>query len=218
MKSVMISIKPKWCDLIVSGKKTIEVRKTRPRIKTPFKCYIYCTKPSKKYQTVSGCMVLNDDELYRHPTQGVKYGTSIELMCRDDYTEDNFLNGKVIGEFVCDKILIVDCDSVAPFDKETSEYIEKECCLNRDEFWKYSNGFCCFGWHISDLVIYENPKNVNEFYKEDFNEVLADWENLFSIGVPKGCVVEYPPEPKEEDYILKRPPQSWCYCEGKNYE
>ena len=43
MKSVLISISPKWCELIASGKKTIEVRKTRPKIDIPFKCYIYCT-------------------------------------------------------------------------------------------------------------------------------------------------------------------------------
>ena len=43
MKSVMLSIQPKWVEKIVKGEKTIEVRKTRPKIKTPFKCYIYCT-------------------------------------------------------------------------------------------------------------------------------------------------------------------------------
>ena len=47
MKSVLISIKPKWCELIVSGKKTVEVRKTKPKLETPFKCYIYCTKNGK---------------------------------------------------------------------------------------------------------------------------------------------------------------------------
>lgn len=44
MKSVLISIQPKWCELIASGKKTVEVRKTKPKIATPFKCYIYCTQ------------------------------------------------------------------------------------------------------------------------------------------------------------------------------
>lgn len=102
--AVMISIKPKWCRRIAVGEKTLEVRKTKPKLKPPFKCYIYCTKPSKKYQTVCGCMVLNSDELYRHPEQGIKYGDSIELMLCEDYTKDNFLNGKVIGEFVCDEI------------------------------------------------------------------------------------------------------------------
>lgn len=40
-KAVLISIRPKWCELIASGDKTIEIRKTRPKIETPFKCYIY---------------------------------------------------------------------------------------------------------------------------------------------------------------------------------
>ena len=43
-KAVMLSIQPKWCELIASGKKTIEVRKTRPKLETPFKCYIYETR------------------------------------------------------------------------------------------------------------------------------------------------------------------------------
>lgn len=43
MRSVLLSIHPKWCELIASGKKTIEIRKTRPKLEPPFKCYIYCT-------------------------------------------------------------------------------------------------------------------------------------------------------------------------------
>ena len=44
-KAVLISIQPKWCKLIANGKKTIEIRKSRPKLATPFKCYIYCTRP-----------------------------------------------------------------------------------------------------------------------------------------------------------------------------
>lgn len=43
-KAIMLSIRPKWCGKIASGEKTIEVRKTRPKLDTPFKCYIYCTQ------------------------------------------------------------------------------------------------------------------------------------------------------------------------------
>lgn len=43
MKAVLISIRPKWCELIATGQKTVEVRKTRPKLETPFKCYIYKT-------------------------------------------------------------------------------------------------------------------------------------------------------------------------------
>ena len=44
MKAVLISIRPEWCDLIARGEKTLEVRKTRPKQETQFKCYIYRTK------------------------------------------------------------------------------------------------------------------------------------------------------------------------------
>ena len=54
MKSILISIQPKWCELIASGKKTIEVRKTRPKLETPFKCYIYETKGKlQRYSSVA---------------------------------------------------------------------------------------------------------------------------------------------------------------------
>ena len=43
-KAVLISIRPEWCERIASKLKTVEVRKSRPKIKPPFKCYIYCTK------------------------------------------------------------------------------------------------------------------------------------------------------------------------------
>ena len=102
-KAVLISIRPKWCEKIVSGEKTIEVRKTKPKIDGKFKCYIYCAKPSKAHQTICGCMVINTDELFRLPNGKIKHDTSIELMSDGgEYSSDNFLNGKVIGEFVCD--------------------------------------------------------------------------------------------------------------------
>ena len=43
-KAVLISIRPGWCQKIMTGQKTVEVRKTRPKMDTPFKCYIYCTQ------------------------------------------------------------------------------------------------------------------------------------------------------------------------------
>lgn len=49
MKEVLISIQPKWCELIANGTKTVEVRKTKPKLNTPFKCYIYCTKEKQQY-------------------------------------------------------------------------------------------------------------------------------------------------------------------------
>lgn len=56
-KAVLISIKPEWCEKILSGEKTIEVRKTKPKIAPPFKCYIYCTKGLS-------CVVFGENRVY----------------------------------------------------------------------------------------------------------------------------------------------------------
>ena len=47
--AVLISIKPKWASLILSGKKTIEIRKTVPKLAPPLTCYIY--------ESGTGCVV-----------------------------------------------------------------------------------------------------------------------------------------------------------------
>ena len=105
MKSVLISIQPKWCELIASGKKTVEVRKTKPKLETPFKVYIYCTKAIQHF-SLGGGMYATNDTLYRLPTGEVKFGDGFELLGSwvGEYDENNFFNGKVIGEFVCDEV------------------------------------------------------------------------------------------------------------------
>lgn len=212
MKSVLISIKPKYCELIASGKKTIEVRKTKPKIDTPFKCYIYCTKPSKKHQTICGGMVLNDDELYRHPKQGIKYGDSIELMCCNcgEYSKDNFLNGKVIGEFVCDEILDYKLTDVSTdvgifyyyerYITQTSYDINSlDDCLTDDELLNYGNYKNLYGWHISDLRIYDKPKELGGLIKckYPFDCCACDYWDSKYLSCDKPI----------------RPPQSWRYVE-----
>lgn len=206
MKSVLISINPKWCEKIANGEKTIEVRKTRPKIETPFKCYIYCTKASKKYQTICGCMVINTDELYRLPNGKIKHDWSGELMCCDgEYTRDNFLNGKVIGEFICDKV------------EKLEEHIEEGgiyYTLNSDfneaaqlDNWQlhdYGKGKTLYGWHISNLKIYDKPKEMGEFKRwnrTEQNSPCAHTKQLY--GDCKKC----------NACNLTRPPQSWCYVE-----
>lgn len=163
MKSVMLSIQPKWCDLIAIGKKTIEVRKTKPKLETPFKCYIYCTKDNKSEKA----------------------------------------NGKVVGEFVCDYILKFTLDSYGHHEYFVSDDDLKASCLTVNDLWKYANGKTLYGWHISDLVIYDEPKKLGEFKKINRECWYAD------LGLAKrDC-----PECKNEKCFLSRPPQSWCYVE-----
>ena len=80
-KAVLISIRPKWVEKIANGEKTIEVRKTRPKLETPFKCYIYCTMPDTRDP---------HNILELHGVDG----------------KIRKANGKVIGEFTCDQFWI----------------------------------------------------------------------------------------------------------------
>lgn len=221
-KSVLISIRPEWCELIANGEKTVEVRKTKPKLKTPFKSYIYCTKPDKAHQTVCGCMVLNSDELYRHPKQGIKYGDSIELMLCDDYTKDNFLDGKIIGEFVCDEIEELKRNTVF-----NAPALYSQSCLTRDEYFGYIGNKTAYIWHISDLKIYDKPKELSEFCCTD-NNAIKNCKHRLRMGQPEyitkhggwikgsyGCLKNGETEWCENciSKPLKRAPQSWCYVE-----
>ena len=106
MKAVLMSIQPKWCELIASGKKTIEVRKTKPKFETPFKVYIYCTNNKKQYLRKVGtyCREIfiteNRDVLGR--TEKVKAVIGDE----GTFWENGGYNGKVIGEFICNEITV----------------------------------------------------------------------------------------------------------------
>ena len=44
MKSILISIKPKWVAKILNREKTTEIRKTAPKCDLPIDVFIYCTK------------------------------------------------------------------------------------------------------------------------------------------------------------------------------
>ena len=203
MHEVLISIQPMWCEKIkhIIGQKgtksiyekTVEIRKTRPKIDTPFKCYIYETKGF--YKGSGGCLFNG--------------------------------RGKVIGEFVCDRVqpfesefVDDDCyENIASLDYDEdgdvtgfiewsndgdipyeSTHFYKKCCVKYEELKKYMgygiNQF--YAWHISDLVIYDESKELSEFCRHD-----NTYDNAF------GHVFE----DRSKQIPLSRPPQSWCYVE-----
>lgn len=197
-KAVLISIQPKWCELIASGKKTVEVRKTAPKLDTPFKVYIYCTK-AKEFFSIGGGMYAAADELYRLPTGEIKFGDSFELAAdfSGQYDKDNFYNGKVIGEFVCDKILPISVYYDNPNCKLALKEFPYACLTDKQIIDYLGDGKQGYGWHISDLKIYDKPKELSEF----INSERCPYARFID------CIK------CEEHYCLKRPPQSWCYVE-----
>ena len=176
MKSVLISIQPKWCELIASGKKTVEVRKTRPKLETPFKVYIYCTKDNADIAP-SRIWWKADKTCFQH-----------------------ILNGKVIGEFVCNWVKsspswrLKGNTGFCAKRTEWEELLPKMACLSLEEIEKYagSENRLVYGWHISNLVIYDKPRELSEFHKPT---------------MPTGL--------RYENDIITRPPQSWCYVESE---
>ena len=134
-KAVMLSIRPKWVEKIANGEKTIEVRKTRPKINTPFKAYIYCT--------LQGC-----NEFFR-----VDLGGDVAKWNRGKWADRK---GKVIGEFTCDRIY-----ELAPLNHAPDD-VEKQACLTREEIVNYLKG-TGYGWHIVNLKIYDTPRELSEF-------------------------------------------------------
>lgn len=193
-KAVLISIRPKWCELIASGKKTIEVRNTRPKIETPFKCYIYETKGKV---TIARC----GETGYRY--QEGRSG--------------------VIGEFLCDKIYEIKNAGYAFKVGETgaeTNAVARGSCLDFTDMHDYLGHKGGYGWHISDLVLYDRQKKLSEFIRPSggcCNEGKCTGCDFFDKGnaynVEDDCLADF----DTDNYsIVRRPPQSWCYVREEN--
>lgn len=181
-KAVLISIRPQWCDLIASGKKSIEVRKTRPKLATPFRCYIYESLGKVKIKSMD------------IPTE--QGGGTIDF-----YSHEGI--GKIIGEFACDNIRCFDIPYPA-FQKELDKRILYESCCTYYQLHRYAYHDALYGWHISELKIYDKPKELSEFRRPCANDLLCESCAMYSEN-GNTC--------GNEALRLARPPQSWCYVE-----
>lgn len=175
MKSIIQSVSPHICANIISGECTMLLSKTTPNYGLSFKDYIYETKG------------LCDTPTFIDEDGHISYRG----------------RGAVIGEFVCDRIdrlYIPISTSATPPDKEI---VEKVTCLSFNELKKYANGnMFLYGLHISDLKIYDTPKELGEF-RATCNKKCSPncdcWDSEYD-----GC---------HRYDRLTRPPQSWCYVE-----
>ena len=126
--------------------------------------------------------------------------------------------GKVIGEFVCDEIITISYTESSYLRRTftTDKPIKiKETCLTPSELDEYAfdnKGILelptLYGWHISDLKIYDKPKELSEFRpicKFEGKDAICDlfcpnWK--YDGGLFFECTRK-----------VDRPPQSWCYVE-----
>lgn len=201
--AILLSTKPKWVakichevgrtkDNIPIYEKRIEVRKGKPDI-LPCKVYLYCTK-------ITGLSIVDYVELHRLTNGKI-----------DEWS------GKVIGEFVCDNVMFLTPLGLRGF--EVHPEILKAMCLTKEDLDTYGELKTIYGWHIANLKIYDNPKELHEFYKPCVDKYEYCEYCEFGIKI-------IPPD--EEEYALyhggqyeyfnmictnyvKRAPQSYMY-------
>ena len=176
MKSVLIAIRPQWCEKIASGEKTIEVRKTAPK-EVPFKCYIYETQGRTETPWI--------DEDGHFIYKG---------------------RGRVIGEFICNNASELD------YVYYWNNGYEFATCLTYRQVADYGKGKTLYGWHISDLKIYDKPRELSEF-KKTKERIARTCEMQARNGLC--CAIDHEELCDNIKCCFKTPcpPQSWCYVE-----
>ena len=187
---ILISIKPEWVDLIASGKKTIEVRKNFPNLRTPFKVYIYCTKGFSP-----------KDQLWFAETDA-----------DGRYVGDYLANGNVIGEFICNEVIEWTRDEYGTncYDISDDDF-EATCITLMDDFWEYGKGKTLYGWRINNLKIYDRPIPVTKFKQTK----LVRGYHKKPCDPDKKIDIEWILNGKRlEVNHLTRAPQSWCYVDN----
>lgn len=177
MKSVLISTQPKEAEKICRGEKLMDIRKTKPKCEVPFKCYIYCTQGKLKDLGDIG------NEIYQKRM-------------------------KVIGEFVCDQI-----DEIGYSPEMHGKYISDVddihyvSCVDFEQMFDYLADGHGFGWHITDLVVYDEPKELSDFC------VWKKCSSCRDTGYEStACCYD---EDCRVPAVISRPPQSWCYVEER---
>ena len=161
MKAILISIKPEWVAKILNGEKTIEIRKTMPKCDLPIDVYIYCTKSnyfgymSKRYiGKVVAKFTLNRVEELRPNVFALSGLSNFRYFI---FRGEHSVNEKVLTEL---------------------------SCVSSGELDNYLKGNFGYAWHISNLEIFDEPKELSEFLQTKNR----------SLGK---CYA----------------PQSWCYIE-----
>lgn len=201
----MISIKPEWVEKILNHTKTIEIRKTKPKCELPVKVYIYCTKAKPYLYRV-------DDDNNFELTNNLR---PQEECFVKDY---NAQNGKIVAEFTLKK---TECWRPKGMLWGTTT---KKTCLSLKQLIEYADTNNkpkehCFAWFISDLKIYDKPKELSDFRKDldcddypcnknrDCKYNYYDYsEGCWACGIDfdgTNCIYKQ----------LTKPPKSWVYVE-----
>lgn len=211
-KKVLLSVKLEWCEKIFSGEKTIEVRKSAPKLKPPFEVLVYMTKPKKRLIEI----IKDGDDIYGDIYHGKMLFIKMDRPVYDKNWND--VAGKVIGSFVCDRINEVEPDSeYYSYGYDIDDDRLSETCLTREQLCEYGKGKTLYGWRITEPKLFDKPRELSEFgtiCNKVGNEECGECPYLRVLGNSFPC----------DDCVdiwcgvnnikpIPRPPQSWQYIE-----
>ena len=187
MKSVLISIQPKWVEKIAAGWKTLELRKSKPNIPVPFKCYIYQTRHKWAFKILCSLKLHN---LYDRLNGGF---------------------GKIVGEFICDNIM-GHCEMANADIAEQQSFVKRgkilEYSKGKEVYGWHISDLVIYA-KPRELWDFIAPSNIG-----CCNEGKCRGCKYFDRGngfnIEDDCVAKFS---TDEFTPLFRPPQSWCYVE-----
>lgn len=187
-------------------------------VQTDFKVYIYCT--NTKPFLVWGDVFRGNWETEFTNVSGYSRERAEQIW--------DIFNGKVMGEFVCDEITYFGNVATDPWERllgstheQHKRLITEKACLSESEMLQYKGHY---GWHISKLQIYDDPKPLSEFVVvgdcDCLNCKKCSWfDKGNGFNVEDDCNLAYQNVRRKEPLRpLFRPPQSWCYVEEGSYD
>ena len=209
MKTILMSIRPEWVYKIFTGQKTIELRKTAP--KPPFRVVVYCTQSLPPWEKHLYVNPPDKREDYSAMDWWTAKSDSLKINA-PPYEYNAFLaHGKVVGEFICDRV-----DTV-PVDSEAHKSIAIDSCLTTDQIIDYCNGKDLKALHVTAPQLYDKPRALSRFYTSLPDKILdsGDYDcrlpgNTLCLDAPEGG--DHCPDCKYGGRkAVSRPPQSWQY-------
>lgn len=187
MRDVLISLKPYYYYLIGEGIKKVEVRKSYPKADDWSRnSWFYMSRDEKSF---------------------AKIPTELQEKYRNHF-------GKVGMQFVCDRVIgtcpwrLKGETGLCAKRTEEETNFPNNACLTLEEIEKYagSRGRGIYGWHISNLVVYDKPRELGEF-KHECNGICIDTKKKIKcerITVDGFSCNGLKP--------ITRPPMSWQFC------
>lgn len=186
-KCIILSVQPRWLHKILTGKKTIEIRKSMPKCDYPIDVYLYCTK-AEHYLTDDNFNCLNGKIVAKFTLNKVDKIIN-NGWCFDIHNE----NGAYTNQ------------------------IAKRSCLDFIDMKKYLNDKNGYAWHIDNLQIFDKPMELREFYRNNYQviqdyESCNNYDCIYAVensilGDDGYCPIDECPRLR-----ISRPPMSWAYA------